>query len=94
MEQIANLTALCPRRFESYSELFERGDTMKSLDNQLTEEKKIRNTLSMLLTEEAVEHWLNHYNRVLVAKPIDLIREGETDVIWKMIYEMRTGSHT
>ena len=44
------------------------------------------------MVQGAVDEWLNRHNKLFEAKPIDLIKKGETDKIWQMIYMVGSGS--
>jgi hypothetical protein len=49
----------------------------------------VREALEELVEPEEVEDWLNEYNQTLQDKPINLIREGKYEEVWKIIYSLR-----
>jgi uncharacterized protein (DUF2384 family) len=56
-------------------------------------EKDIRSRLERLITQpESIEVWLNSPNKAFNnKKPIDLIREKDTNQLYRMLYVLESG---
>lgn len=60
--------------------------------NTIDIEKDIRTRLVELIKPEFIEVWLNSPNVAFEnKKPIDLINEGHTDPIYRMLYILESG---
>lgn len=60
---------------------------------RLTELQRLMDALSEIIQEEALGTWLQTPNDAFDSlKPIEIIDRGETDRLWEMIYELRSGN--
>lgn len=56
------------------------------------EADKIKERLKLLMKPEAVDSWLERPNPAFNnEKPIDLMNQGRTDELWRMIYLIESG---
>jgi len=63
-----------------------------STERRLTELKRIFEALEKLVNKEAIGPWLKETNPAFDGStPLQVIERGETDRIWRMIYELRSG---
>lgn len=60
--------------------------------NSIDVEKDIRSRLERLLDPELIDSWLNSPNTGFNGKkPIDLIINGDTNQLYRMLYVLETG---
>jgi DNA-binding transcriptional regulator YiaG len=63
-----------------------------STERRLTELKRIFEALEKLVTQAAIGPWLKESNPAFDGStPLQVIERGETDRIWRMIYELQSG---
>jgi DNA-binding transcriptional regulator YiaG len=63
-----------------------------STERRLTELKRIFEALEKLVSPEAIGPWLKEPNPAFDGStPLQVIERGETDRIWRMIYELESG---
>jgi hypothetical protein len=63
-----------------------------STQRRLTELKRLFTTLEQLVAKEAIGPWLKEPNMAFDGStPLQVIERGETDRIWRMIYELESG---
>ena len=61
-------------------------------DRRLTEIKRLFAALEKLVSPEAIGPWLKDPNHAFdVSTPLQVIERGETDRLWRMIYELQSG---
>jgi DNA-binding transcriptional regulator YiaG len=64
----------------------------ESTERRLIELKRIFNVLEQLVPPETIGPWLKEPNRAFDGStPLQVIERGETDRIWRMIYELESG---
>jgi DNA-binding transcriptional regulator YiaG len=63
-----------------------------STERRLTEMKRIFEALEKLVAKVAIGPWLKESNAAFDGStPLQVIERGETDRIWRMIYELQSG---
>jgi hypothetical protein len=63
-----------------------------STERRLTEMNRIFQALERLVSKEAIGPWLKEPNPAFDGStPLQVIERGETDRIWRMIYELESG---
>jgi len=63
-----------------------------STERRLTEMKRIFEALETLVAKDAIGPWLKESNPAFDGStPLQVIERGETDRIWRMIYELQSG---
>jgi hypothetical protein len=63
-----------------------------STERRLTEMKRIFEALETLVTKDAIGPWLKESNPAFGdSTPLQVIERGETDRVWRMIYELQSG---
>ena len=63
-----------------------------STERRLTELKRIFAAFETLVAKEAIGPWLKESNPAFDGStPLQVIARGETDRIWRMIYELQSG---
>lgn len=63
-----------------------------STERRLTEMKRIFAALEMLVARDAIGPWLKESNPAFDGStPLQVIERGETDRVWRMIYELQSG---
>jgi DNA-binding transcriptional regulator YiaG len=63
-----------------------------STTRRLAETKRIFAAMEELLAKEAIGPWLKEPNQAFDGStPLQVIERGETDRIWRMIYELQSG---
>ena len=63
-----------------------------STQRRLTELSRLFETLEKLVASEAIGSWLNESNPAFDGStPLQVIERGETDRLWRMIYELQSG---
>jgi DNA-binding transcriptional regulator YiaG len=63
-----------------------------STGRRLTEMKRIFAALETLIAKDAIGPWLKEANSAFDGStPLQVIERGETDRIWRMIYELQSG---
>ena len=63
-----------------------------STERRLTELKRIFAALEELVAQEAIGPWLKESNAAFDGStPLQVIERGESDRIWRMIYELQSG---
>ena len=63
-----------------------------STERRLTEMKRIFESLETLVAKDAIGPWLKESNPAFDGStPLQVIERGETDRIWRMIYELQSG---
>jgi DNA-binding transcriptional regulator YiaG len=63
-----------------------------STGRRLTELRRIFEALEKLLAKEAIGPWLKESNTAFDGStPLQVIERGETDRIWRVIYELQSG---
>jgi hypothetical protein len=63
-----------------------------STERRLTEMKRIFEALETLVARDAIGPWLKESNPAFDGStPLQVIERGETDRIWRMIYELQSG---
>ena len=56
---------------------------------------RLTRALCELMKREAIAAWLTTPNRKFNgAKPVELIERGESDLLWQMIFRLRSGVHS
>ena len=67
---------------------------MNADDGKLSQADRVIKALRELIPNESVDAWLDMPNRAFDnQKPRDLLRRGEVDRLWQMIFEIRAGTH-
>jgi hypothetical protein len=62
------------------------------LQRKATEMKRILGALETLVARDAIGPWLKESNPAFDGStPLQVIERGETDRIWRMIYELQSG---
>ena len=63
-----------------------------AIARRLTELQRLMDALSEIIQEESLGTWLQTPNDAFDnLKPIEVIDRGETDRLWEMIYDLRSG---
>ena len=63
-----------------------------STGRRLTEMKRIFEAMEKLVAKDAIGPWLKESNPAFDGStPLQVIERGETDRIWRMIYELQSG---
>jgi hypothetical protein len=64
-----------------------------SAQKRLREMSRLFEALSQIVDVDAIGDWLKRPNRVLEGStPLQVIERGETDRIWRMIWELQSGN--
>jgi DNA-binding transcriptional regulator YiaG len=88
-DTFTRLTGFSPRAVAHWAQGQKPSD---SSARRLTELKRIFDTLEKLISPEAIGPWLKQPNPAFDGStPLQVIERGETDRIWRMIYELESG---
>ena len=91
-EAFTRLTGFSPRAVANWAS---GRKPSGSTERRLTEFKRIFDALAKLVSAEAIGPWLKQPNRAFDGStPLQVIERGETDRIWRMIYELESGEAT
>jgi hypothetical protein len=61
---------------------------------RIDEQERLTAALTRMFGAEAVGPWFDSPNPAFGGlKPIEVIERGESDRLWQMIFELRSGSH-
>lgn len=64
----------------------------EAVGRRLTELQRLTNALTEVIKEESLGKWLQTPNDAFDGfKPLEIIDRGESDLIWSMIYFLRSG---
>ena len=88
-ETLTRMTGFSLRAVSNWSQ----GSTpSSSTGRRLTEIKRLFATLEKLVSPEAIGPWLKDPNPAFDGStPLQVIERGETDRIWRMVYELESG---
>ena len=65
----------------------------ESISRRVTEIERLRRELARVVRPQAIGRWLSQPNDAFDGDaPADLIAGGKTDLLWKMIFELRSGA--
>jgi DNA-binding transcriptional regulator YiaG len=88
-DTFTRLTGFSPRAVAHWAQGRKPSD---STARRLTELKRIFDVLEKLISPEAIGPWLKEPNPAFDGStPLQVIERGETDRIWRMIYELESG---
>ncbi len=88
-ETLTRITGFSPRAVANWTQ---GSKPSSSTARRLTEIKRLFATLEQLLSPEAIGPWLRQPNPAFDGStPLQVIERGETDRIWRMVYEMESG---
>jgi len=88
-ETVTRLTGFSPRAIANWTSGQEPSESTK---RRLTEMNRIFSALAELVKKEAIGRWLKEPNPAFDGStPLQVIERGETDRIWRMIYEVDSG---
>jgi DNA-binding transcriptional regulator YiaG len=85
-------------RLTGYSEraiaAWEGGKQMSEASRQrMTEVERLQHALARVMAAEFIVEWLQKPNAAFEGlKPIEVVERGEIDRIWRMIYEIESGT--
>jgi hypothetical protein len=83
------MTGFSPRAVANWSQ---GAKPSASTARRLTETKRLFATLETLISPEAIGPWLKEPNPAFDGSaPLQVIERGETDRIWRMVYELQSG---
>ena len=89
-ETLTRLTGFSPRAVANWTKGEKPSDSSK---RRLNEMNRIFAALEQLLNKEAIAPWLKEPNPAFDGStPLQVIERGETDRIWRMIYELESGA--
>lgn len=88
-DTLTRLTGFSPRAVAHWAQ---GRKPSASTERRLTELKRIFEALEKLVAKEAIGPWLKESNPAFDGStPLQVIERGETDRIWRMIYELQSG---
>jgi hypothetical protein len=88
-ETFTRLTGFSPRAVANWTQ---GQKPSASTQRRLTELKRLFTALEQLVAKEAMGPWLKEPNMAFDGStPLQVIERGETDRIWRMIYELESG---
>jgi len=62
------------------------------ISRRVTELDRLQRELSKVVRSRAIGHWLTEPNEAFDGDaPADLIAKGKVDLLWRMIFELRSG---
>jgi len=89
LETFARLTGFSLRAVAHWAH---GGKPSEATERRLTELKRIFDALKKLVSPDAIGPWLKEPNLAFDGStPLQVIERGETDRIWRMIYELESG---
>lgn len=63
------------------------------IGRKITEADRLHTALKKLVRDEAIGPWMDQPNRAFGGRrPIQVIEDGEIDLLWAMIYDMQSGN--
>jgi len=88
-DTLTRITGFSPRAVSNWSQ---GAKPSSSTHRRLTEIKRLFAALAELVSPEAIGPWLKDPNPAFDGStPLQVIERGETDRIWRMVYELQTG---
>ena len=88
-EELTRLTGFSLRAISNWSQ---GSKPSSSTARRLTEVKRLFAALENLVSREAIGSWLKDPNPAFDGStPLQVIERGESDRIWRMIYELESG---
>ena len=64
----------------------------EGIGRRVTELDRLQRELGKVVRSQAIGHWLTEPNDAFDGDaPADLIAKGKVDVLWRMIFELRSG---
>lgn len=88
-DTFTRLTGFSPRAVAHWAQGRKPSD---STERRLVELKRIFGVLEKLVSPETIGPWLKEPNSAFDGStPLQVIERGETDRIWRMIYELESG---
>lgn len=88
-DTLTRMTGFSPRAVANWSQ---GAKPSASTARRLTETKRLFATLETLISPEAIGPWLKEPNPAFDGSaPLQVIERGETDRIWRMVYELQSG---
>ncbi len=89
LDTFTRLTGFSPRAVSHWAQ---GRKPSGSTERRLTELKRIFAVLEKLVSRETIGPWLKEPNPAFEGStPLQVIERGETDRIWRMIYELASG---
>ena len=88
-EALTRMTGFSLRAISNWSQ---GSKPSSSTARRLTEIKRLFATLENLVSPEAIGSWLKEPNPAFDGStPLQVIERGESDRIWRMVYELESG---
>lgn len=70
-----------------------KAQSTPAVKRRVTEARRLHADLSLLIDADAIGPWMKEPNRAFDGlKPLEVIERGETDRLWQMIYELKSGN--
>lgn len=72
----------------------EAGQTpSESIHRRITEADRLRSALGKLVKNQAIGPWMDQPNKAFGGRrPIQVIEDGQIDLLWAMIYQIQSGN--
>ncbi len=65
----------------------------EAIRRRVTELDRLQRNLTKIVRPHAIGHWLTEPNDAFDGDaPADLIAKGEVDLLWRMIFDLRSGT--